>query len=69
MNPNADSEATLYTLDVVLVSLRTRDATALFVPHRLGKKADGNEKAKKNVIVAAGNKPPGVQAWIGQKTC
>ena len=53
----------------MLVSLRTRDATALFVPHRLGKKADGNEKAKKNVIVAAGNKPPGVQAWIGQKTC
>ena len=69
MNQNADScNGTLYTLDV-LVSLRTRDATALFVPHRLGKKADGNEKAKKNVIVAAGNKPPGVQAWIGQKTC
>ena len=34
------------------------------------KKADGEEKAKKNVIVARGSEPPGVQAWMRrQKTC
>ena len=47
-----------------------RNATALFVPGRQqSKKADGSEKAKKNVIVARGSKPPGVQAWMRQKTC
>ena len=47
-----------------------RNAIALFVPGRQqSKKADGNEKAKKNVIVAWGGKPLGVQAWMRQKTC